>query len=265
MNFYPHHIRDFNNSTRHLTRVERSVYRDAIELYYDNEMALTHDIDKLFRRLLCVSDEEKSALKAVLDEFFLKKETGYTHERCDIEIEKYHSNTSAKARAGIASAAKRKQKSTGVEQVLNVCATNQEPLTNNQEPIKSKDQNPAAKSRRFDPASIDLPNCINPTDWKSWITYRRQRKLTLSETTITMQAANLAEWHHSGHDPGKIINDSIANGWQGLFEPKSGAPLRKNIHDERAEFLAGITGKGKNHESSGNIIDITPTVANGLD
>lgn len=135
MNFYPHHIGDFNNSTRHLTRVERSVYRDAIELYYDTECALTRDIDKLCRKLLCVSDEEKNALNAVLDEFFLCTDDGYTHERCDIEIAKYRSNTNAKARAGIASAAKRKQNSTGVQQ-NSTGVHNQEPLTNNQEPIE---------------------------------------------------------------------------------------------------------------------------------
>ena len=28
MNFYQHHIGDFNNATRHLTRLERSIYRD---------------------------------------------------------------------------------------------------------------------------------------------------------------------------------------------------------------------------------------------
>lgn len=52
MNFYPHHIGDFNNATRHLTRVERSVYRDLIELYYDTECPLNNDLEKLFRRAL---------------------------------------------------------------------------------------------------------------------------------------------------------------------------------------------------------------------
>lgn len=88
MNFYPHHIKDFNNSTRHLTRVERSVYRDAIELYYDTESVLFYDIDKLSRRLLCVSEEEKIALKTVLSEFFIKTDSGYFHERCEDEIKR---------------------------------------------------------------------------------------------------------------------------------------------------------------------------------
>lgn len=67
MNFYPHHIGDFNNATRHLTRVERSVYRDAIEIYYDTETALTSDLGRLGKRLICRSDEERERAMADLD------------------------------------------------------------------------------------------------------------------------------------------------------------------------------------------------------
>ena len=148
LNFYPHHISDFNNSTRHLTRVERSVYRDAIELYYDTESVLTDDIERLQKRLLCRSDEEKQALSDVLDEFFYHQDDGYFHERCDHEIAKYRANISAKAKAGIASAEARrkkakarKQNSTRVKS-SSTSVHNQEPITNNQEPItnnQSKD------------------------------------------------------------------------------------------------------------------------------
>ena len=43
MKHYPHHIRDFNQATRHLTRIERSVYRDLMDLYYDTELPLMLD------------------------------------------------------------------------------------------------------------------------------------------------------------------------------------------------------------------------------
>lgn len=169
MNFYPHHIKDFNNSTRHLTRVERSVYRDAIELYYDTESVLFDDVDKLSRRLLCVSEEEKIALKTVLSEFFIKTDGGFFHERCESEISKYRANTSAKARAGQASAAKRKQNSTDAKQMLNTCTTdeqltsNQEPRTNNQEQLKDKSFCTEQKSsaleakKNISPVVIELP------------------------------------------------------------------------------------------------------------
>lgn len=149
MNYYPHHIGDFNSATRHLTRVERSLYRDLIELYYDTEQPLpADDFDRLARRVIAVSEEEKAALGYVLEEFFELDGDAYRHSRCDEEIEKYQANSSAKAKAGKASAEARRRKaesarsknpagieqgSTGVEQVLNMRATNQEPRTKNQE------------------------------------------------------------------------------------------------------------------------------------
>ena len=136
MYHYPHHISDFNNATRHLTRVERALYRDAIEMYYDTEQPLPgDDFDRLAKRLIAVSDEEKSALRDVLNEFFTLKDGAYHHARCDLEIAKYRANAESKSKAGRASAAKRQHKATPVEHVLNGCATNQEPRTKNQEPV----------------------------------------------------------------------------------------------------------------------------------
>lgn len=143
MHFYQKNIGDFNNATRHLTRVERSLFSDAIELYYDTEKPLTSDINKLNRLLLAHSQEEKDALLVVLSEFFTLTDYGYFNKRCHEEIIKYQSFMNSKSKAGKASAEQRaKQKSTGVEQVLNTTATNQYPITINQEPltiIKPKD------------------------------------------------------------------------------------------------------------------------------
>ena len=91
---------------------------------------------KLARKLLAITDDEKTALKVVLDDFFLITDTGYFHERCNIEITKYHSNTSNKAKAGIASALARQQKSTDVKHMFNEPITNNhKPITNNHKPI----------------------------------------------------------------------------------------------------------------------------------
>ena len=155
MNLYLHHIGDFNNATRHLTRVERSVYSDAIDMYYDTEQALPCvDFDALARRLMCRSDEEKQALRDVLGEFFIKTDAGYTQSRCDEEIAKYRANTSAKARAGIASAAARQQKLTQAQHNLTdveQTSTNRKPLTVNRKPLtkETKQKQATAKSQHF--------------------------------------------------------------------------------------------------------------------
>ena len=65
MNYYQHHIGDFNNATRHLTRVERVLYRDLIELYYDTEKPITSDLDYLARRIIATTEEDKNALNVV--------------------------------------------------------------------------------------------------------------------------------------------------------------------------------------------------------
>lgn len=89
MKHYPHHIGAFDKATRHLTRIERSVYRDLIDLYYDTECRLTLDKNALCRRILARSNEESTAVEQVLNEFFTQTPTGWYHDRCEEEIEAY--------------------------------------------------------------------------------------------------------------------------------------------------------------------------------
>jgi uncharacterized protein YdaU (DUF1376 family) len=253
MNYYPHHIGDFNNATRHLTRVERSLYRDAIDLYYDTEQPLPgDDFDYLAKRLLASSDEEKSALRDVLNEFFTLDGGAYHHSRCDAEIAKYRANAESKSKAGRASAAKRKQKSTPVERMNNGCATNQEPRTKNQEPLKAESNPAPAKPARFDPVAMPLPDCLHRTDWTAWISYRRARKLTTAEPTMLKQLQFLTECNARGQPPDVIINASITNGWQGLFEPKTGG--RRNGNGV-AGTIAELTGANRFPGRDAGIID----------
>ena len=144
MNFYPHHIGDFDKATRHCSRLERSVYRDLMDLYYDTEKPLSLDFAAVCRKIIANSNEESTAVERVLNEFFTETPTGWYHERCEEEISKYHANNSQKSLAGKASAAKKALKkqqalngcSTDVERTRNGTPTNQEPRTKNQEPSK---------------------------------------------------------------------------------------------------------------------------------
>ncbi len=134
MKHYPHHIGDFNNATRHLTRLERSVYRDMLDLYYDTEHPLTLDRADLCRKLIARSSEESTAVEQVLNEFFTETPDGWFHERCDTEIAAYRANNSQRALAGKASAeAKRLRK----EQALNGRST---PVESPLPPVQTEGQ-----------------------------------------------------------------------------------------------------------------------------
>jgi len=153
MNYYPHHIGDFNNATRHLTRIERSIYRDLIELYYDTEKPLTDDIEMICRRILADDEIQVYAVQSILREYFTLTEKGYENARCNEIIKEYKRNAKNKSKAGKASAIARKARKnkektllTDDQHVFNECSTgvrNQEPITktNNQKPLTKESQN----------------------------------------------------------------------------------------------------------------------------
>lgn len=89
MKHYPHHIRDFDRATRHSTRLERSIYRDLIDLYYDTETMLPRDSAWICKKILAHSNEESTCVEIVLNEFFTATPDGWYHDRCEEEIAKY--------------------------------------------------------------------------------------------------------------------------------------------------------------------------------
>jgi uncharacterized protein YdaU (DUF1376 family) len=159
MNQYPHHIGDFNNATRHLTRTERSIYSDMIDMYYDTESPLTLDVHVLKRKLLARTKDELAAVDVVLAEFFTKTESGWFNDRCDAEITKYHSNQTAKAQAGKASAAKREQ-----ARLNKIAELNGQP-TEFQQPLKSVDdslvRNPTNQNHKPEPEPEPIKNTLS--------------------------------------------------------------------------------------------------------
>ena len=110
MNHYPHHIGDFDKATRHLTRLERSIYRDLMDVYYDTENRLALDRNDLCRRIIARSTDELTAVEQVLKEFFIETESGWFNSRCEDEIQKFKANNTQKSQAGKASAAAKAQR-----------------------------------------------------------------------------------------------------------------------------------------------------------
>lgn len=172
MNYYQHHIGDFNNATRHLSLVERAIYRDLLDMYYDTEKPIdASNLERLARRLQCATEDQTAALKYVLEEFFTLQDGAYINNRCEREIAEFHGKRKQASEAGKASAKKRAEKkqqgpnggssnaeqsngdsstdvedqsnenSTNVEAALNENLTdeqptiNHKPLTINQEPV----------------------------------------------------------------------------------------------------------------------------------
>jgi uncharacterized protein YdaU (DUF1376 family) len=245
MKHYPHHIGDFDRATRHLTRIERSVYRDLIELYYDTEQQLTLDVQALCRRIIARTNEESTSVEQVLNEFFTKTPTGWYHARCEHEIEAYRANNSQRARAGKASAeAKRLKKlqaingkSTCVEQPLTYVGTDGNGVSTNQstnQPINQEPKNTKPRKARSSAdasASLSVDDLVAegvaPQHAADWFKARKDKGA--KTLTPSAWASVKAEAVRAGMTPAQAVQASAENQWQGfkaswLAQPSRASP-----------------------------------------
>lgn len=88
MNFYKHHIGDYAQATAHLSFVEDGAYSRLIRKYYANERPLPREVSDVQRLVGARTREEKAAVQAMLEEFFVLQEDGWHNKRCDTEIAK---------------------------------------------------------------------------------------------------------------------------------------------------------------------------------
>ena len=66
-----------------------------------------------------------------------------------------------------------------------------------------------------------MPACIDVAVWQEWAKHRKEKKQKLTPTTIKKQFQQLVKFHNEGQDVNAIIEQSITNGWTGLFAVKS--------------------------------------------
>ena len=129
MHYFQFEIKEWLANTSHLNEQEESYYLRLILYYYDSEKAIPLDPSPVFRKLR-IKDFDVGI--AILHEFFTECESGFVHDRCNLEIAKYHAKSEQASRAGKASAEKRfNSRSTAVQPIIN-----QESLIINHKSIK---------------------------------------------------------------------------------------------------------------------------------
>ena len=112
----------------------------------------------------------------------------------------------------------------------------------NKENINNPPKSPRAVS--FDASAVQLPDWLSAEVWSSWVAYRRDLKKPIKSQQTVTQAINLLDrCRINGYSPEEIINQSIANGWQGLFEPKGARPQRRKESRVTERFADKDYGK----------------------
>lgn len=221
MNYYSFHIGDWSLHTSHLTIEEEGVYRRLLDFYYDTESPIPEITQPVIRRLRLGSYAETVAL--ILAEFFVLEADGWHNHRADLEIIAYR-NKAAKAQEN-GKKGGRPPKNSGLETKpvnsanpeITGSKANQEPRTNNQEPItkESKDQSgaKAPSQKKTNPAlgpAFLIDQGATEQHAADWLKARK------SPLTQTAWDAVVREAAKAGITPAAAIQVCAENTWRGF-------------------------------------------------
>ena len=148
MHYYKFNIADYRKDTAHLSLLEHGIYRQLVDSYYLDEKPI--ETQPVMRRLSIKTEEEKSALKNVLGDFFDESECGkfYTHKRIEVELCKYQENAETAKANGSKGGRPKKPKITQPVNSANPKETgskaNHKPITTNHKPITNTNNKPSA-------------------------------------------------------------------------------------------------------------------------
>lgn len=139
MHYYQKNIGDYRRDTMHLSPLEHGIYNLFLDTYYLTEKPLCADHAELMRTHCLRTAYEISAAENVLKDFFDLCENGYSHKRCDIEIESFHGKSNSARES-----AKARWERVRCERNANALNShsegnaNHKPITNNHKPITNK-------------------------------------------------------------------------------------------------------------------------------
>lgn len=89
MNYYEHHIRDYDAATAHLSWDQDLAYTRLLRWYYRKEQPIPADVKEACRQIRATSKQQREAVEAVLREFFVLQEDGWHKDDCDTIIAKF--------------------------------------------------------------------------------------------------------------------------------------------------------------------------------
>lgn len=175
MNYYKFHIGDYRKDTMHLTRLEHSIYRDLIDLYYLEEKPIPNETQWVIRRLRLITQEEKDALQSVLSDFFSLENGVFRHKKIDDDLESYRQNSDKNKENGKKGGRPKSKKtnekedektqsvSSGFQEETeaepNQKATiNHKPLTINHNPFVFTKELSVSHAHTQEPKTITIPN-----------------------------------------------------------------------------------------------------------
>ena len=240
MHYFQFNIGDYASHTRHLSLHEDLAYRRLLDAYYLREKPFPKEVEAVARLISmsdCLTDVER-----VLNEFFQQSKVGWVNKRADEEISRFHKKLATASKAGKASAESKRQRSFNEGSTVVQPTINQEPITNNQEPIKK----PMQRGTRL-PADSSLS--------EDWILFCRQERPDLVPSDVFAEFRDY--WvAQPGQKGVKTDWDATWRNWVRRQKAMRQVSAREENERNKQDFIKRLFQKGND---DGRTIDtVTP-------
>jgi uncharacterized protein YdaU (DUF1376 family) len=137
MHYYQFNIKDYSFATLRMTLIEDLAFRRMLDLFYESEKALPHELKRIAKLIGMIEHQEE--IRSVLNEFWEETENGWVNSRAKKEIEKYQTRASTARANGKKGGRPQKPKKTKSVNLANPekseSKANHKPITNNHKPI----------------------------------------------------------------------------------------------------------------------------------
>jgi uncharacterized protein YdaU (DUF1376 family) len=222
LNFYKHHLGDYDGATAHLTWDEDAAYTRLLRAYYRRERPIP-DAEK-HRLTRASSKVQRAAVDTVLAEFFELRDDGWHNKRADEEIAAYQAQADTNRRI----ARSRSGQRSGLDSLNEPSNDSSTKGTPNHKP------EPRTISQSKSKACAVAPDWL-PAEWFEFEQHRKEKGSSLTPTARRNCIAKLERWKTEGKDIASIIRHSIEQGYTGIFEP---TPQRGNVHGVTAHNVS---------------------------
>lgn len=278
MNFYKRHIGDYLKDTAHLSLLEHGVYSRLLDVYYTRESGIP---DAQAARLIGArGKDETAALKVVLGEFFELVDGSWIQDRCEREIAAASTKIEANRENGKKGGRPKKEKPTEEPTENPHGYSNGNHLGFSSVTQKNLSQTPDANSQTPDKTSgngtgvVGEPRAtVRPAELSAAM--RRfsidaqpgdPRIVAAAEAGISIETIEAACAEAKSSDPtgrikaGFVI--AIAQRWTAdaakpRIHPRS--TQTRSYHDDRADTIAGLTGRTRHEHDDERTIDVPAT------
>ena len=207
MHYYKRNIGDYAKKAGRLTMLQHGAYTLLIDSCYDRETFPT--LEQALEWTWASTEAEVEAVKFVLSRFFkLDKDGCYVQDRILQELLEYHAKADTNKRIAIERETKRRENSTKREPSVDEPSPNHKPITINHKP----------KKEMVAVAPSVWPEWMPLETWGAFLEMRKKIKKPPTEKAVDLLIAKLKKFLDSGQDIQTILEKSITNNWQDVFE-----------------------------------------------